>query len=89
VSNSKERNKRRTTNERTYPWNVCPCWLTDFCVGVRYVMREILLDPIDMTEELMFHMFNNDMNRELDGRWLDLYLSLQHYKEHLEKLEEE
>jgi hypothetical protein len=51
--------------------------------------REILLDPIDMTEELMFHMFNNDMNRELDGRWLDLYLSLQLYKEHLEKLEEE
>ena len=49
--------------------------------------REILLDPIDMTEELMFHIFNNDMNRELDGRFLDLYLSLQLYKEHLEKLE--
>jgi hypothetical protein len=49
--------------------------------------REILLDPIDMTEELMFHMFNNDMNRELDGRWLDLYLSLQLYKEHLERIE--
>jgi len=48
-----------------------------------------ILDPIDMTEELMFHIFNNDMNRELDGRWLDLYLSLQLYKEHLEKLEEE
>jgi len=52
-------------------------------------MKETLLDPIDMTEELMFHIFNNDMNRELDGAWLDLYLSLQHYKEHLEKLEEE
>ena len=51
-------------------------------------MKEILLDPIDMTEELMFHLFNNDMNRELGGRWLDLYLSLQHYKEHLEKLEQ-
>ena len=50
-------------------------------------MKEILLDPIDMTEELMFHMFNNDMNRGLDGRWLDLYLSLQLYKEHLEKIE--
>ena len=50
-------------------------------------MKEILLDPIDMTEELMFHMFNNDMNRELSGRFLDLYLSLQHYKEHLEKIE--
>ena len=48
-----------------------------------------ILDPIDMTEEMMFHIFNNDMNRELDGRWLDLYLSLQLYKEHLEKLEEE
>ena len=47
-----------------------------------------ILDPVDMTEELMFHIFNNDMNRELDGRWLDLYLSLQLYKEHLEKLEE-
>jgi len=50
-------------------------------------MKETLLDPIDMTEELMFHIFNNDMNRELDGAWLDLYLSLQHYKEHLEKIE--
>ena len=89
MSNSKGRNKRRIKNERTYPWNVCLSWLTDLCVGLRYVMKEILLDPIDMTEELMFHIFNNDMNRELDGAWLDLYLSLQHYKEHLEKLEEE
>ena len=51
--------------------------------------KELLLDPIDMTEELMFHIFNNDMNRELDGRWLDLYVSLQHYldySKHLEKL---
>ena len=55
----------------------------------RSVATELLLDPIDQIEELMFHMFNNDMNRELDGRWLDLYLSLQLYKEHLEKLEEE
>ena len=55
----------------------------------RSVATELLLDPVDMTEELMFHIFNNDMNRTLDGRWLDLYLSLQLYKEHLEKLEEE
>jgi hypothetical protein len=48
-----------------------------------------ILDPIDQIEELMFHLFNNDMNRELDGRWLDLYLSLQLYKEHLEKIERE
>jgi len=52
-------------------------------------MKETLLDPIEMTQELMFHIFNNDMNRTLDGKWLDLYLSLQLYKEHLEKLEEE
>jgi hypothetical protein len=49
--------------------------------------REILLDPIDQIEELMFHIFNNDMNRELSGRFLDLYIQLQHYKEHLEKIE--
>jgi hypothetical protein len=55
----------------------------------RSVATELLLDPIDQIEELMFHLFNNDMNRTLDGRWLDLYLSLQLYKEHLEKLEEE
>jgi hypothetical protein len=52
-------------------------------------MKEVLLDPIDMTEELMFHIFNNDMNRSLDSKWLDLYVSLELYKEHLEKLEEE
>lgn len=64
-------------------------WIDTFCLGLRYVMKETILDPVDMTEELMFHIFNNDMNRELDGVWLDLYLSLQLYKEHLEKLEEE
>ena len=48
-----------------------------------------ILDPIDMTEELMFHIFNNDMNRELDGRWLDLYLSLQHYLDYQNNLERE
>lgn len=51
--------------------------------------RELLLDPVDMTEELMFHIFNNDMNRSLDSKWLDLYVSLELYKEHLEKLENE
>jgi len=55
----------------------------------RSVATELLLDPVDLTEELMFHIFNNDMNRELSGRFLDLYIQLQHYKEHLEKLEEE
>lgn len=56
-------------------------------LGLWHAMKETLLDPIDMTEELMFHMFNNDMNRELDGEFLNLYLSLQLYKEHLEKIE--
>ena len=52
-------------------------------------MKETILQPKDMIEELMFHMFNNDMNRSLDSKWLDLYVSLELYKEHLEKLEEE
>jgi len=63
-------------------WNFIPG------LAIRYAMKELLLDPIDQIEELMFHLFNNDMNRELDGEFLDLYLSLQLYKEHLEKLEE-
>tara|TARA_B100001939_G_C16548486_1_gene449320 strand:- start:83 stop:250 length:168 start_codon:yes stop_codon:yes gene_type:complete len=52
-------------------------------------MKELLLDPIDMTEELMFHMFNNDMNRELSGRWLDLYVQLQHYLDFQKNIERE
>ena len=81
------RNLYELNNNRSF----CTCRITDLCLGLRYAMnnREILLDPIDQIEELMFHLFNNDMNRTLDGRWLDLYLSLQLYNEHLEKLEEE
>jgi hypothetical protein len=52
-------------------------------------MKELLLDPIDMTEELMFHMFNNDMNRSLDSKWLDLYVQLQHYLDYQNKIERE
>ena len=63
--------------------------ITDLCLGVRYAMKELLLDPIDMTEELMFHIFNNDMNRSLDSKWLDLYVQLQHYLDYQNKIERE
>ena len=52
-------------------------------------MRETILDPIDMTEELMFHLFNNDMNRTLDSKWLDLYVQLQHYLDFQKNTERE
>ena len=79
VNNSKEKNKRRIKNERTHPWNVCPCWLTDLCVGLRYVMKEILLQPADMIEELMYHILWNEFDGELDPdhKYFPLYLSLQ------------
>ncbi len=81
MSNSKGsvNNNRRTKNERTYPWNVCYRWLTDLCVGVRYVMKEILLQPSDMIEELMYHILWNEFDGELDPdhKYFPLYLSLQ------------
>lgn len=45
--------------------------------------REILLDPIDMTEELMAHIFDAEFGGELnsDHRFFELYLQLQLYKE--------
>ena len=45
--------------------------------------REILLDPIDMTEELMSHIFDAEFGGELDAshRFFELYLQLQLYKE--------
>jgi hypothetical protein len=83
--------EKETTNNNEHYNNrsFCPVRITDICMGVRYAMKEIMLDPIDQIEELMFHLFNNDMNRSLDSKWLDLYVSLELYKEHLEKLEEE
>ena len=63
--------------------------ITDLCLGLRYAMKELLLDPIDMTEELMFHIFNNDMNRSLDSKWLDLYVQLQHYLDFQKNIERE
>ena len=45
--------------------------------------REILLDPIDMTEELMAHIFDSEFGGELDAshRFFELYLQLQLLKE--------
>ena len=53
--------------------------------------KEILLDPIDMTEELMFHIFNTEFGGELDSghRFFELYLQLQLYKEKMLKDEED
>jgi len=45
--------------------------------------REILLDPIEMTEELMSHIFDAEFGGELDSnhRFFELYLQLQLLKE--------
>jgi len=45
--------------------------------------REILLDPIEMTDELMAHIFNAEFGGELDAnhRFFELYLNLQLFKE--------
>ena len=53
--------------------------------------KEILLDPIEMTEELMFHIFNTEFGGELDSghRFFELYLQLQLYKEKMLKDEED
>ena len=53
--------------------------------------KEILLDPIEMTEELMFHIFNAEFGGELDSghRFFELYLQLQLYKEKMLKDEED
>jgi len=49
----------------------------------RQTKREILLDPIDMCEELMAHIFDAEFGGELDPnhRFFELYLQLQLYKE--------
>ena len=53
--------------------------------------KEILLDPIDMTEELMSHIFDAEFGGELDSghRFFELYLQLQLYKEKMVKDEED
>jgi hypothetical protein len=49
----------------------------------RETKREILLDPIDMTEELMAHIFDAEFGGELDPnhRFFECYLQLQLLKE--------
>ena len=53
--------------------------------------KETILDPIEMTEELMFHIFNSEFGGELDSshRFFELYLQLQLYKEKMLKDEED
>ena len=53
--------------------------------------EEILLDPIEMTEQLMAHIFNAEFGGELDSghRFFELYLQLQLYKEKMLKDEED
>ena len=71
--------KNHNHYERTYPWNVCLSRLTDLRLGVRYVMKETLLQPSDMIEELMYHILWNEFDGELDPdhKYFPLYLSLQ------------
>ena len=49
------------------------------------------LDPIEMTDELMAHIFNAEFGGELDSshRFFELYLQLQLYKEKMLKDEED
>jgi len=53
--------------------------------------KVILLDPIEMTEELMSHIFNAEFGGELDPnhRFFECYLQLQLLKEKMLKDEED
>ena len=53
--------------------------------------KEILLDPIEMTEELMTHIFQAEFGGELDPnhRFFECYLQLQLLKEKMLKDEED
>ena len=53
--------------------------------------KEILLDPIEMTEELMSHIFDCEFGGELDPshRFFECYLQLQLLKEKMLKEEED
>jgi len=53
--------------------------------------REILLDPIEMCEELMSHIFDCEFGGELDPnhRFFECYLQLQLLKEKMLKDEED
>ena len=53
--------------------------------------RNTLLDPIEMSEELMSHIFNAEFGGELDPnhRFFECYLQLQLLKEKMLKDEED
>ena len=78
------------------------CLLTDNYSTIEGVIRqtinqpimnkkEILLDPIEMTEELMTHIFDSEFGGELDPnhRFFEYYLQLQLLKEKMLKDEED
>ena len=67
------------------------CLLTDEQYNEPMNNKETILDPIEMTEELMFHIFNTEFGGELDSghRFFELYLQLQLYKEKMLKDEED
>ena len=46
-------------------------------------MKELLLQPADMIEELMYHILWNEFDGELnpDHKYFPLYISLQHLLE--------
>ena len=58
---------------------------------VKMNKKEILLDPIEMTEELMSHIFDCEFGGELDPnhRFFECYLQLQLLKEKMLKDEED
>ena len=72
----------------------CLLGLTDEQYKQPIIMKpnqEILLDPIEMTEELMSHIFDSEFGGELDAnhRFFELYLQLQLLKEKMLKDEED
>ena len=55
------------------------------------ITEEILLDPIEMSEALMLHIFDSEFGGELDPnhRFFECYLQLQLLKEKMLKDEED
>ena len=77
MSSLKERKNNNTEHYNT--GSFCPCRITDICLGLRYAMKELILQPADMIEELMYHIMWNEFDGELDPdhKYFPLYLSLQ------------
>jgi len=53
--------------------------ITALCLGLRYAMKETILQPADMIEELMYHILWNEFDGELnpDHKYFTLYVELQ------------